>query len=198
MNKAEIRKGAMADRRGLTREAIAALNAALLTKFSTLDFKNIHTLHIFLPIVEKNEPDTFLLINWLRIHQPQIHILVPRADFSTALMTHHTFKGEEDLQKSIFNILEPMQEEQYTGKIDMVIVPLLAFDDRGYRVGYGKGFYDRFLEGQNCIKAGLSFFSSVGTIADTHVNDIRLDLCITPERIVYFSTQASSSSRIGQ
>jgi len=186
MNKAEIRKGAMADRKRLTREDITRLNEALLAQFSTLDFRNINTLHIFLPIVEKNEPDTFLLINWLQIHQPQLHILVPRADFSTALMTHHTYRGEEDLRKSIFNILEPIQEEQYTGKIDMVIVPLLAFDDRGYRVGYGKGFYDRFLEGQNCIKAGLSFFSSVGTIADTHMNDIRLDLCITPERIIYF------------
>ncbi|HEY0176559.1 MAG TPA: 5-formyltetrahydrofolate cyclo-ligase, partial [Pedobacter sp.] len=127
---------------------------------------------------------------WLKVHHPDIKIIVPKADFTTSLMTHHPYTGEEDLQKSLFNILEPVLDVQYTGKIDMVIVPLLAFDNRGYRVGYGKGFYDRFLDWLDTLKVGLSLFESVDIITDTHDNDVKLDLCIVPDRIIYFKDRS--------
>jgi len=198
MNKPEIRKIQAARRDALSREELMALNEGLLRQFATLNFTGLKTIHIFLPIEEKKEPDTFMLIRWLQEHHPDIRIIVPRADFKTSLMTHHLYRAEDILQKGLFNIPEPAGEEKHTGEIDLVIIPLLAFDDRGYRVGYGKGFYDRFLSGRHCIKAGLSFFESVGTIRDTHSNDIRLDLCITPTEIIYFGDQASSSSSTGQ
>jgi len=186
MNKAEIRKQETLRRKELSQEQVTALSEKLLKQFASLDFSKVNTLHLFLPIAEKNEPDTFLFIEWLKKHHPQIKIIVPRADFKTSLMTHHHYKDIESLLKSSFNILEPIAEQEYRGAIDMVIVPLLAFDDQGYRVGYGKGFYDRFLEGRNILKVGLSFFKSVGTIADPHVNDVRLDVCITPDQVIYF------------
>jgi 5-formyltetrahydrofolate cyclo-ligase len=186
MNKAEIRRQETLRRKELSQKQVTTLSEKLLEQFASLDFSAVNTLHIFLPIAEKNEPDTFLFIEWLKKHHPLIKIIIPRADFKTSLMTHHHYKGEKDLLKSSFNILEPIAEQEHTGSIDVVIVPLLAFDDRGYRVGYGKGFYDRFLEGRNTLKVGLSFFKSVGTIADPHVNDVRLDLCITPDRVIYF------------
>jgi 5-formyltetrahydrofolate cyclo-ligase len=68
----------------------------------------------------------------------------------------------------------------------MVIVPLLAFDKKGYRVGYGKGFYDRFLANIETQKVGLSFFEPIEEINDVHLNDIRLDQCITPNGIINF------------
>jgi 5-formyltetrahydrofolate cyclo-ligase len=196
MTKAEIRRQETARRKALSPEQVIRLSEKILHQFSTLNFRDIKTIHIFLPIKEKNEPDTFMLIEWLQVWHPDIKIIVPRADFTTSLMTHHPYSGEGDLQKNLFNILEPMRDEQYLGKIDMVIVPLLAFDNRGYRVGYGKGFYDRFLAGQETLKVGLSLFESVDIIANTHDNDLRLDLCLTPDRIVYF--QASISSSTGQ
>lgn len=186
MNKSAIRKQQTARRLALTETEVIELSRSLCRQFSTLDFQNIQTIHLFLPIAEKKEPDTFLLIRWLQENYPQIKLIVPRADFKTSLMTHHVYKGEESLQKSLFNILEPAADDLHTGDIDMVLVPLLAFDDRGYRIGYGKGFYDRFLEGLKTVKIGLSLFESVGTITDTHENDVRLDLCITPEKIIRF------------
>ena len=187
MTKAEIRKVESARRKKLSLEEVIHLSEKLLHQFTLLDFRTIHTLHIFLPIEEKNEPDTFMLIRWLAEKHPQIRIIVPKADFTTSLMTHHPYRGEEDLQKNLFNILEPLLDEQYLGKIDMVLVPLLAFDQRGYRVGYGKGFYDRFLEGLDALKVGVSLFESVDTIADIHENDQHLDLCLTPGKIIYFT-----------
>lgn len=198
MEKAAIRKMALAQRMALSMEQVIGLSEKLLLQFAALDFENIHTIHLFLPIEEKNEPDTFMLASWLRANHPEIRIIVPKADFTTSLMTHHPYKGEESLQKNLFNILEPILDEEYIGQIDMVIVPLLAFDSKGYRVGYGKGFYDRFLEEHEAIKVGLSLFENVDTITDIHENDIRLDLCLTPGKTFYFNDQASSSTNIGQ
>ena len=72
----------------------------------------------------------------------------------------------------------------FDGVPDMVLVPLLAFDKKGYRVGYGKGFYDRFLQNIETQKIGLSLFEVIDEINDVHLNDIRLDKCITPNGIV--------------
>ena len=198
MKKSEIRKQETARRKALSLAQVIALSEKLLQHFSTLNFEGIKTIHFFLPIEENNEPDTFMLIKWLKKQHPRIKIIVPKSDFTTSLMTHHPYKGEEDLQKNLFNILEPVLDEQYTGKIDMVIVPLLAFDIHGFRVGYGKGFYDRFLIDQEAVKVGLSLFESVDSIADLHANDVPLDLCITPDHIVYFQDQGVSSSKTGQ
>jgi len=186
MNKSTLRKQESLRRNALSGEEVILLSKRLLKQFSILDFKGINTVHVFLPILEKNEPDTFMLISWLETNHPEIKIVVPRADFETSLMTHHPYAGAEALAKNHFNIWEPTDKQEHQGDIDMVIIPLLAFDTYGYRVGYGKGFYDRFLEGRKTLKVGLSFFESVDTISDTHANDIRLDVCITPEKIIYF------------
>ncbi|MNY75556.1 5-formyltetrahydrofolate cyclo-ligase family protein [compost metagenome] len=63
---------------------------------------------------------------------------------------------------------------------------MLAFDRNGYRVGYGKGFYDRFLQKINTRKIGLSMFEPVDCITDVNEHDVKMDLCITPDRIYFF------------
>ena len=79
---------------------------------------------------------------------------------------------------------KPVSEDQ----IDVVIVPLLVFDEKGNRVGYGKGFYDRFLSRcrEDVIKIGLSFFDAEKRIDDTDEFDIPLTYCITPGKIYEF------------
>lgn len=186
MNKAEIRKTALKERKSLSAETAHEWSVKLVEQFSKLDFSNISIVHIFLPIKEKNEPDTFLMIEWLKKHHPQIRIIVPKADFDTALMTSHYFDGHEDLKRNAYNILEPQAAEIHTGAVDLVIIPLLAFDQLGYRVGYGKGFYDRFLQGITTQKIGLSFFGRLTQIDDVNEYDVRLDKCITPDQTYVF------------
>jgi len=170
----------------LSMEQVAGYSMELLDHFSLLDFSSIKTIHMFLPIAEKKEPDTFLFIDWLQENHPGIKILVPKADFETALMQHYVYEGRDGLEKNLYDILEPAKGEVYDGEIDLVLVPLLAFDFRGYRVGYGKGFYDRFLTGFSTRKIGLSFFEPMDDIEDVHENDIRLDACITPLKMYSF------------
>lgn len=176
----------MAQRRALTQDEVEGYSRNLLEQFVLLDFSGVRCIHVFLPIAEKKEPDTFLLIDWLVAEHPEIRIVVPRADFDTALMSSHVYVGREDLQENLYRILEPQKGELHTGEVDLVLVPLLAFDLRGYRVGYGKGFYDRFLEPVSTRKIGVSFFGPVELIEDVHENDIRLDACLTPEGLIYF------------
>jgi 5-formyltetrahydrofolate cyclo-ligase len=70
----------------------------------------------------------------------------------------------------------------------VVFVPLLAYDKSGQRVGYGKGFYDTFLQQckPNTVKIGLSFFAPEENIEDVSANDVALDYVVTPEGIVRF------------
>lgn len=186
MNKSTLRKEALGKRNALSDDEFDELNKKLLAAFKTLDFSNIKTLHIFLPILVKREPNTFLLIEWLQEKHPEIKIVVPKADFETNLMSNHLYLGAHDLMNNHYNIPEPKNLIQFTKIPNMVIVPLLAFDKKGYRVGYGKGFYDRFLQNISTQKIGLSFFDASEKIIDVHLNDIRLDKCITPKGIIDF------------
>ena len=186
MKKSALRKQAIQRRSQLEPEQVQSRSKQLLEQFTQLNFNGLKVLHIFIPIQEKNEPDTFLIIDWLRRNHPDIKIIVPRSDFSTFLMTHHELGDISTLQKNAFNILEPQQGAEHKGDIDMVLLPLLAFDRRGYRAGYGKGFYDRFLQGMDTLKVGLSLFDVSEDIEDVDQYDLKMDLCITPGRLYDF------------
>ncbi len=186
MTKKEIRKQALQRRNDLSEAEGAALSEKLLEQLKTLDFSNIKAIHFFLPIVAKKEPDTFLMIDWLQEAHPEIEIIVSKADFETSVMNHYTFAGKEDLINNHYHIPEPQKAKATTTEPDMVIVPLLAFDNKGFRVGYGKGFYDRFLQNLKTLKVGLCFFDAEVHIDDVNEYDIRLDQCITPNKIITF------------
>ena len=186
MTKAEIRKIAAIQRKGLSGEQVAAFSRQLLDHFTRLDLTSVRIIHVFLPIAEKKEPDTFLFIDWLADHHPDMKIIVPKADFNTAMMTSYLYNGKEGLVKNLYDILEPQKGELHTGDVDLVLIPMLAFDLLGYRVGYGKGFYDRFLQGIETKKIGLCFFDPVGQIDDVDVHDVAMDLCITPNKVYSF------------
>ena len=76
----------------------------------------------------------------------------------------------------------------FPAEIDLVIVPLLCFDKKGNRVGYGKGYYDRFLKQcrKDCIKIGFSYFDPIDQVEDINKFDVKLDYGITPDAIYQF------------
>ncbi len=83
-----------------------------------------------------------------------------------------------------FGIAEPIGQA-YEGEIDVTAVPLLAVNERGYRIGYGKGFYDRFLKGRSTVKVGLGYaFQIENFTEDTW--DEPLDEFLTEKGIFYF------------
>ncbi|RZK43952.1 MAG: 5-formyltetrahydrofolate cyclo-ligase [Pedobacter sp.] len=186
MDKAQLRKKALEQRKGLSEAEAASYSLKLLEGFKTLNLSFVKSIHLFLPILERKEPDTFLIIDWLTVNYPTIEIIVPSSEFATNLMKHHTYPGRENLALNAYNIPEPQNEPLSKVNPDLVIVPLLAFDENGNRVGYGKGFYDRFLQSINAEKIGLSFFAPVSEISDVNLYDVKLDKCITPDGIFVF------------
>ena len=94
---------------------------------------------------------------------------------------------QEPLKVNNFGFLEPVQTSKTT-KPDLIVAPLLAFDKSKNRLGYGKGYYDRFLKLTNnsTLKIGLSFFDPITKIQDIDDNDVKLDYCITPKQVYKF------------
>ena len=116
-------------------------------------------------------------------------IIISKTDFNARNRTHFLLTDKTKIKKNEYNIPKPVDgiEIPFT-KIDVVFVPLLAFDEKGNRVGYGKGFYDAFLSEckPDVIKIGLSLFEPEELITDVFEGDIRLDYCVTPNSIHWF------------
>jgi 5-formyltetrahydrofolate cyclo-ligase len=193
MNKADLRKYYLEKRNELTAEEVA--KKSLLIKsllFSRLMMHRYDKVHCYLPIKKRNEVDTTLIINTLlkdfplNIYVPQIH--------KQGILTHHLFKENTVTEENKWGVPEPSNEgissEAFFATDDdiLVIIPLLACDKTGNRVGYGKGYYDRFLEfaTENTQLVGLSFFEPEELIKGTADTDIPLNNLITWERVYSF------------
>lgn len=185
MTKRELRKVYLEKRRELSTEAFHKLNEQLCDRFfSEAHVSSFHVLHTFLPIEKNREVDTWLIIDRLRNAFPATKIAIPRINNHTAELEHYYFESREHLENNTWGIPEPVKGIPVAAeKIDAVLVPLLAFDRQGHRIGYGRGFYDRFLSQcrPDCIKIGLSLFAPEEKIDDTSEKDIPLDIVITPQ-----------------
>ncbi|TDW46015.1 5-formyltetrahydrofolate cyclo-ligase [Flavobacterium sp. 270] len=143
--------------------------------------------HVFLPIEEQKEVNTEYILHLLSGKDKEI--VVSKSDFETRGMTHFLLTDNTKIKKNEYNIPEPVNGLTVPSQtIDVVFVPLLAFDVLGNRVGYGKGFYDKFLSEckPETIKIGLSFFESEDKIEDVFDLDIKLDYCVTPLKVYEF------------
>ncbi len=142
--------------------------------------------HIFLSITSKKEVDTEYILHILQGKDKSI--VISKADFSTNEMKHFLLQENTILKISEYGIPEPISGIEVSPEmLDVVFVPLLAYDVNGHRLGYGKGFYDRFLEKCNpeTIFVGLSFYEPEPEIF-VEANDIPLDFCISPKNILDF------------
>ena len=184
MLKEEIRKIYLQKRLSLSESEYAQLNFQIYQIFfSAVDLSRIHTLHTFLPLAKNREPDTWMIIDRIRREFPHIRISVPRVNESTLTLDNYYFEGLHQLEQNKWGIPEPRQGiPTDPEKIDLVLVPLLMFDDQGHRVGYGKGFYDKFLTTcrPDCQRIGISFFPPVERIEGINVFDMPLHGCVTP------------------
>ncbi len=187
MTKQGLRKIYRTLRGELTSENINDLSLEISNQLLNLPIWKYSFYHIFLSIEEQHEVNTDYILSILSGKDK--NIIISKSDFLTFKMTHFLLTDSTVVVKNTYNIPEPIDGiEISNSKIEVVFIPLLGFDKKGNRVGYGKGFYDRFLI--NCkpetIKVGLSFFEAEAEITDVSTNDIRLDYCVTPKNIYTF------------
>lgn len=161
----------------------------LLIQFQTLDLPYIDYVMSFYPIEQYNEVNTFLITEYLRFKNPNLTICYPRTIPENVSMEAVICSADSIFEANAWNIPEPVNTDiADPSQLDVIIVPLLAFDTSGYRVGYGKGYYDRYLKlcRPNSIKVAFSYYDPVDSIEDANEFDVPLDLCITPQRIYVF------------
>ncbi len=187
MDKKEVRKKYKELRKNLSEDTIEELSLQIANQLIRLDIWQHSFYHLFLPIESQNEVNTEYILQVLAGKDK--NVVISKSDFDTKEMTHFLLTDNTTIKKNEYDIPEPIDGlEVPVSKIDVVFVPLLAFDAKGNRVGYGKGFYDKFLAEckPEILKIGLSFFESENLISDVLNTDIQIDLCVTPTKVYNF------------
>lgn len=187
MTKKELRLKYKVLRQKLSTEEIEEKSLAIANQLVRMDIWNKTYYHIFLPITEQREVNTEYLLQILAGKDKEI--VISKSAFETISMSHYLLTDNTKIKKNEYNIPEPVTGLPVpTEMIDIVFVPLLAYDKKGNRVGYGKGFYDKFLSEcrADVVKIGLSFFEPEESIEDVFENDVKLDFCVSPTKIFNF------------
>jgi 5-formyltetrahydrofolate cyclo-ligase len=183
MLKSEIRSFYKEKRSGLSPNEIERISSQVIALVRDSFWFKDKYVSLFLPIEHQNEINTYKLLE--DIIQQGGHPVVAKSDFSDMSMNLFLYESVNQLKLNNFGIPEPMGGiEIQTQQLDVVFVPLLALDDKGFRVGYGKGFYDRLLNRckPECVFIGLHLFDEFMKVDDLDQNDVAIHMCFTPTK----------------
>ena len=187
MTKAEIRQHYLNKRKQLSPQEMEYKQQGLMKYFALFDLSPYAVVHLFLPIQKQREPNTEpMMENLFSLGKT---VVLSQSDFGTKQMTHWAVSPDSLWQTNRYGIPEPTKGTPVPpSAIDLVFVPLLGYDAKGQRVGYGQGFYDRFLSvcAPHTVFVGLSYFPTGPEITDCEPTDIRLHHCIHSAGIVRF------------
>lgn len=192
MTKFELRQEYLNRRKLLTSAELDFANDIIAENATNFLINNsISTLHTFLPQRNSNEIDTWKIITNIRKLASNVRLVAPYIIPGTKEMQHIVLESETPLTENKWSIPEPYPApDQMIGPeaLDAILIPLLAFDINGFRVGYGGGYYDRFLSKcrPDAMKIGLSMFDPVGAINGLDPYDVPMNVCITPYNIYKF------------
>lgn len=188
MDKKSIREHYLLKRTFLTPAEINSQSEIISERL--LDFlmlmPEIRHIHIFLPISRFNEVNTFPLFE--RLQGSGYQLYTSEVNKSKDGLDTFEISEVEEFKLNSWGIPFPIGAVKVDpDKIQLVLIPLLAFDKKGHRIGYGKGYYDKFLSKmpESVLKVGLAFFPPESNIpSESH--DIGLNYCFTPEKIYVF------------
>jgi len=185
MTKADVRSKYKELRKQLSLDDVEKLSMDIANQLLALPIWNFSYYHVFLSMADKKEINTDYILHVLQGKDK--NIVVSKSHMQDGSMSHFLLTDSTQIRKNSYGIPEPVDGiEVSEKKLDVVFIPLLAFDKQGNRVGYGKGYYDRFLG--NCkpdaLKIGLSFFEAEeSSIEDMASHDVPLDYCVTPKQV---------------
>ena len=187
MYKNEARRLYFQKRNALSTQEIIEFSNNINIRFQEFLPNQVKKVHIYLPIQSKNEIDTWPIIH--QLWQRKIEVVVPLMHPTKIQMSSLQINKETQIKDNKWNIPEPATHLKAEDQsVNAVVIPLLAYDVMGNRVGYGKGYYDIFLADLNhkVLKIGLSYFPPIDKITDTNPLDVPLDFCIVPDGVIKF------------
>ncbi len=188
MNKSEqkqqIREKLLAQRESISKEQYLQKSKQICERLKGLDeFKQANFIHCYVSINERREVNTHPLLR--KMLKEGKNVVVPFTQIEKGTLRHIHLKRFEDLKPNRWGVLEPGEgNEVHPEKLDLVIVPMVGGDSDKNRIGYGKGFYDRFLAKTNCSKIGLLFNACMNENLPAEPFDIALDKLITEKAVI--------------
>ncbi|ROI08198.1 5-formyltetrahydrofolate cyclo-ligase [Chryseobacterium sp. H3056] len=195
MTKAEIRKIYSEKKKNLTEVEVQTLSEKIYRNFAQkFPLSEEQKVHCFLSISKKKEVETAYFLKYF--FEKKVRVFVPKMVGENLIALE--INSDTPLYENSLGIKEPIGEEDSGVKnFDLVILPLLYADKKGNRVGYGKGFYDRFLAdiNENVLKVGVSFFPPESPVEDVSEFDITLDYLVTPTEVLSFGIFESKSTK---
>lgn len=189
MNKQELRQLYKSKRTGIQDRERLRMDDLQLLQFQQFDYASIQNLLSFWPMAKQAEPNTHLFSAYLRHMIPDLQISYPMIQTNQSEMTAIAVSEETLYHTNSWGITEPREGTVlHPESIDLIFVPMLVCDKKGYRVGYGKGYYDRYLAQcrEDIVKIGFSYFDPIEEISDTDHFDVPLTYCITPRQTYEF------------
>tara|TARA_R110002126_G_scaffold15320_2_gene63070 strand:- start:791 stop:1369 length:579 start_codon:yes stop_codon:yes gene_type:complete len=181
--KTELRSKLLTKRSSISDDDWNLRSLEIIENLKTLkEFQSSSTIHSFVSMNDRKEVNTHELIKELL--GLNIKVIVPIADFKTGELQHSILTTFDDLEPNKWGVLEPLNADSDIDDIDIILVPLLAADKKFNRLGYGKGFYDRFLKSTDAIKVGLLFDDFILQKIPVEDFDEKLDILITEKKIL--------------
>lgn len=187
MTKSELRTLYRSKRKKLSSEKANEISLQILENLKSMDIWGNSVFHVFIPILNQNEINTLPIIEYLFELNKQV--VVPKVEGDK--MLNCLIDENTEFISGKFNVTEPKKFQLIDSEqIEVVILPMLIGDKKGNRVGYGGGYYDRFLEKlqPKVLKIGINFFPPISEINDVESTDIPLDYCVTGEEILSFGS----------
>ncbi len=171
--KDEIRKRILSQRKALCADEIKTISEKICTKVMSLpEYKKAKSIMVYMSC--RGEVATDLIIEDAKRCGKRIYAPVT---VSATQMVAAEYTGE--LKKGRFGISEPTGEEIDPDKLDFIIVPGVAFDKNGNRIGYGAGYYDRFLMNTGAYTVGLAYNFQIIDNIFAEQTDVKLQAVIS-------------------
>ncbi|MFT5353017.1 MAG: 5-formyltetrahydrofolate cyclo-ligase [Polyangiales bacterium] len=179
-HKAELRRRMLAVRGATPKEAREERTKRATELARSLEWEGVQTVASFSAI--RGEMDTRRLEDWLR--ERGIRIAYPCIDHSANELVLRLAKRDE-LEEATFGLLEPKASCPIIEQVDRILVPALAIDPRGHRIGYGRGYYDRLLASiPNAERVGFVYDFQLVAEAPNQAGDIPVHKVVTDTRIL--------------
>jgi 5-formyltetrahydrofolate cyclo-ligase len=181
--KSELRARLLKLRKSIKKEDWQSWSETIINELKIIpEFINSDVIHCFVSMNDRKEVNTHSLLKDLISSGKKV--IVPVTDFETGELKHSELWSFKDLKENKWGVLEPDEIHPQKQKTDLILVPLLAADKDFNRLGYGKGFYDRFLKKENAVKIGLLFDGFLVDQIPVENFDEKLDILITEKKIL--------------
>ena len=189
MTKKELRQIYKQKRLDISSKEKLKLDDLLLLQLQTFNFEGVKTVLTFWPMANMAEPNTHLFSGYLRYFVPDLQLAYPVSNFTDNTMKAILIDEDTVYTTNNFGVTEPKEGNVIEPiELDLVFVPNLICDKKGFRVGYGKGFYDKYLSqcNEDVTLIGFNYFAPIETRTDKDDFDIPLNYCLTPDDVFEF------------